>query len=72
LRKLRNEERDYLCHLPNFIVQITGVAIGGVFSDVGGKGSILFWETLMEMVDIEERDINGRITSKFSLRKIGW
>jgi hypothetical protein len=58
--------------LPNFIVQITEVAIGGVFSGVEGKGNIRFWATLMEMVHIEEIVINGRITSKFSLRKIGW
>jgi hypothetical protein len=53
LRKLRNEERDYLCHLSNFIVQIAEVAIGGVFSGVGGKGNIRFWAALMEMVHIE-------------------
>lgn len=45
--------------------------MGGMFSGVGGKGNILFWATLMEMVHTEQININGRITSKFILREIG-
>ena len=46
--------------------------MGGMFGDVGGKGNTLFWATLIEKVHIKQTDINGRITSKFILREVGW